>query len=94
MYDSYEMNELLQSIQSIDHNHCPTCDSELNFDNQKDSVYISCAKNHNHFDVAGFKDLSSGELVLLYGNNLDGIVNKTVLKEFQSVIKRKLNGSL
>ena len=93
MYDSYEMNKLLKSIQSIELNHCPTCDSELNFDNQKDSVYISCPKNHNHFDFSGFKDLSSGELVLLYHNNLDGIVNKTVLKEFQSVINRKLYGS-
>lgn len=94
MYYYYEMNKLLQSIQSIDLNHCPTCDSELNFDNQKDSVYISCAKNLNHFEVSGFKDLSSGELVLLYNNSLEGIVNKTVLKEFQSVIKRKLYGSL
>ncbi|MFX0187747.1 MAG: hypothetical protein ACFE8A_08425 [Candidatus Hodarchaeota archaeon] len=88
------MNKLLRSIQSIELNHCPTCDSELNFDNQKDSVYISCANSHNHFEVAGFKDLSSGEIVLLYNNNGDGIVNKRVLKEFQNVIKRKFCGSL
>ena len=94
MYYYNEINKLLQSLQSIDLNHCPACSSQLNFDNQNDSVYISCASNLNHFEVAGFKDLNSGELALLYNNNLTGIVNKIVLKEFQNVIHRKLYGSL
>ena len=85
----FEINKLVQSIHSIDHNHCPICESELNYDNQNDSIYISCSKKLKHFEVAGFKDKSSGELALLYTNNLEGIVNKTVLKEFQNVIYRK-----
>jgi len=94
MYYYYEINKLLQSIQSIENNLCPKCDSQLNFDNQNDSIYVSCAKDHNHFEIAGFKDLNSGKLALLYNNNLTGIVNKTVLKEFQTVFKRKLYGAL
>ena len=85
----FEMNKLLQSIDSIDHNHCPICKSELNYDNQNDSIYISCSKKLKHFEVAGFKDKISGELALIYNNNIEGIVNKTVLKEFQNVIYRK-----
>ena len=84
------MNKLIKSIQSINENQCPQCDSQLNFDNQKDSVYVSCDDNCNHFEVAGFKDLDSGKLALLYLNNTEeGIINKTVLKEFQNVIYRK-----
>lgn len=85
----FEINQLLQSIHSIDDNHCPICKSELNYDNQNDSIYISCSKKLKHFEIAGFKDKISGELALLYTNNIEGIVNKTVLKEFQNVIYRK-----
>lgn len=94
MYYYYEINKLLLSIQSIENNQCPNCDSQLNFDNQNDSIYVSCAKNRSHFEIAGFKDLNSGKLALLYNNNLTGIVNKTVLKEFQNLFKRKLYGAL
>ena len=87
MSQYYEINKLLQSIHSINDNFCPICQSRLNFDNQNDSVYISCT---DHFEVAGFKDKISGELSLLYNNNLEGIVNKTVLEEFQNVIYRMI----
>ena len=85
-----EINKLLKSIQTIDGNHCPKCNSRLHYDNQNDSVYVSCLNDNTHFEIAGFKDLESGKLVLLYDNNTDGIVNKTILKEFQDVIFRKL----
>ena len=84
-----EINKLLNSIQSIDDNYCPVCRSKLNYDDQKDSIYISCADNLSHFEIAGFKSLYTGELALLYNNSLKGIVNKKVLKEFQNVISRK-----
>ena len=80
-----EINKLLNSIQSIDDN----CRSQLKYDDQKDSIYISCTDNLSHFEIAGFKSLYTGELALLYNNSLKGIVNKKVLKEFQNVISRK-----
>ena len=85
----FEMNKLLQSIDSIDHNHCPICESKLDYDNQNDSIYISCSKKLKHFEVAGFKDKFSGDLTLIYNNNREGIINETVLQEFQNVIYRK-----
>ena len=87
----YDMNKYLKSIESIEENHCPICRSRLHFDNQKDSVYITCEENHSHFEIAGFRSLFNGNLALLYNNGLDkGIVDKTVLKEFESVIHRKI----
>ena len=86
----FKINKLLGSLQTIDKNCCPKCRSKLHYDNQKDSIYISCVNDHSHFEIAGFKDLRSGNIVLLYDNNTDGIVNQTVLEEFQNVIFRKL----
>jgi len=86
-----EINKLLKSIQSIDNNNCPVCRSHLNYDNQNDSIYISCTENHSHFEIAGFKSLYTGDIALIYNNDLDqGIVNKTILEEFQNVIYRKI----
>ena len=86
-----EIKKLLSSIQSIDDNHCPICRSHLNYDNQKDSIYVSCTNDLSHFEIAGFKSLFTGELALLYNNSATkGIVDKTVLKEFQSAIYRRI----
>jgi hypothetical protein len=85
-----EINKFLKSIQSIDDNHCPVCSSHLNYDNQNDSIYVSCTNNLTHFEIAGFKSLYNGDLALLYNNGLKGIVDKTILKEFQSAIYRRI----
>ncbi len=84
-------NTLTQIFHSINLNYCPICDSKLNYEDQNDSIYITCNRNLNHFDISGFKDLSSGELILIYlDNNNEGIVNVPVLREFQNIISRKL----
>ena len=86
-----EINKFLKDIQSIDENNCPVCSSHLNYDNQKDSIYVSCTNNLSHFEIAGFKSLYTGNLALLYNNGLDkGIVDKTLLKEFETAIYRKI----
>jgi hypothetical protein len=79
------------TFHSILHNNCPICSAHLNFDNQKDSVYISCLNNLDHFELSGFKDVGTGDLVLVYlnGSN-EGIVDQKIIKEFQNVIYRKL----
>jgi len=85
-----KIKDMLKSIESIEHNNCPVCASKLFFDNQKDSVYVSCHDNFRHFEVAAFKDLGSGNFVLLYNNDTEGIVNNSVLGEFQKTIYRKI----
>jgi hypothetical protein len=81
----------LKIFDSIMTNHCPICSSHLNFDNQRDSVYISCTHSLEHFEVSGFKDLGSDKLVLVYLNSSnEGIVDGHILKEFQNIIYRKL----
>jgi len=89
-----EIKYFLNSIQSIDDNICPVCRSHLNFDNQNDSIYVSCTENLSHFEIAGFKSLYTGDLALLYNNGLKGIVDKTLLKEFQTAIYRKIYSNL
>ena len=89
-----EINKFLKDIQSIDENHCPVCSSHLNYDNQNDSIYVSCTNNLSHFEIAGFKSIYTGELALLYNNGLKGIVDKTLLKEFQTAIYRKIYSNL
>jgi hypothetical protein len=88
---SLKNNRFLDIFNSIISNHCPICSSHLNFDNQRDSVYISCMHNMEHFEVSGFKDLGSEELVLVYLNSCnEGIIDRHILKEFQNIIYRKL----
>ncbi|MFX1258842.1 MAG: hypothetical protein ACFFAN_13355 [Promethearchaeota archaeon] len=84
-------NKFFEIYRSINSNRCPICASRLNFDDQNDSIYVNCVNDLKHFKISGFKNLRTGELVLVYlNNNDDGIVNRTVLKEFQKVISRKL----
>ena len=88
---SLKNHEFLQIFHSISHNHCPICSSCLNFDNQNDSIYISCLNSLDHFQVSCFKDLGNGELILVYLNDHnEGILDSSLLKEFQKVIYRKL----
>lgn len=73
---------------------CPICQSKLCVDDQKDSIYVSCENNSLHFEIAGFKDLYTGNLALIYLNKDDyGIINNSVLKKFQKIIYRKLLAS-
>ena len=73
------------------HNICPICSSHLNYDYQNDSIYITCVDSFEHFEFSGFKDLNTGELILVYLNNYnEGIVDTQLLREFQKVIYRKL----
>ncbi len=84
-------SKLFQVFSAISHNNCPVCSSCLNYDNQNDSVYISCLNTYEHFEVSGFKDLNTGEFILIYLNNhTEGIVDASILQEFQKVIYRKL----
>lgn len=91
MSASLEKKNLLKIFNSILYNNCPICSSHLNYDNQNDSIYISCLNRLNHFEISGFKDLESGNLILLYLNNYkEGIVDTSLLKEFQNVMYRKI----
>ena len=88
---SSKRSKFFPIFSSISHNNCPICSSRLNYDNQNDSVYITCLNKYEHFELSGFKDLTTGELILIYLNNHpEGIVDASILQEFQKVIYRKL----
>jgi len=87
--NDFSQKEVKKILSYISNNHCPYCSSNLHYDDQPDSLYISCNKNFDHFRVSGFKDLETGELVLLYFNDKsEGIMNETILKDFQNIIRR------
>ena len=67
-------------LNHISKNRCLHCSSHLNYDEQADSIYISCSKNFNHFRISGFKDIETGKIVLVYLNNMNGgIMNEEIL---------------
>jgi len=70
---------------------CPRCSSRLFMDDQRDSVYVSCKRDYHHFRISGFKDLYTGNLVLMYFNDgEEGIINKKLLKKFQKILYRRI----
>lgn len=87
--ENFSTQNFRQYFKNIANNHCPYCSSHLHFDDQPDSLYVSCNKNFDHFRISGFKDLETGEILLLYFNdNAEGIMNEKTLKDFQKAIYR------
>jgi len=71
----------------ISKNRCLHCSSHLHYDNQPDSIYISCSKNFNHFRISGFKDIETGKIILAYLNDMnEGILSEKLLRDFQKII--------
>ncbi|MBA7709618.1 hypothetical protein ES703_118539 [subsurface metagenome] len=88
-----EVNENISALKiknifnHIAKNRCIHCSSHLHYDEQPDSLYISCSKNFDHFRISGFKDIETGKIILIYLNNMnEGIMNEKLLRDFQKII--------
>jgi len=88
-----EVNENISALKiknifnHISKNRCIHCSSHLHYDEQPDSLYISCSKNFDHFRISGFKDIETGKIILIYLNNMnEGIMNEKLLRDFQKII--------
>jgi len=88
-----EVNENISDLKiknifnHISKNRCFHCSSHLHYDEQPDSLYISCSKNFDHFRISGFKDIETGKIILIYLNNMnEGIINEKLLRDFQKII--------
>lgn len=93
MFMELEVNENISDLKiknifnHISKNRCIHCSSHLHYDEQPDSLYISCSKNFDHFRISGFKDIETGKIILIYLNNMnEGIMNEKLLRDFQKII--------
>ncbi len=92
MFMELEVNENISDLKiknifnHIAKNRCPHCLSHLHYDEQPDSIYISC-EDFNHFRISGFKDIETGKIILVYFNNMnEGIMNEKLLQDFRKII--------
>ncbi len=87
---SFSKGKVETIFKAIKTQHCPICQSLLHVDDQEDSVYVSCGSDYSHFELSGFKDLSTGKLALIYLNkDNQGIIQQSLLKKFQKILFRK-----
>ncbi|MHA1764091.1 MAG: hypothetical protein ACTSYC_10115 [Promethearchaeota archaeon] len=88
---SFSDEQVEKFLDALKKYECPRCSARLFTDDQRDSVYVSCKKDYHHFRISGFKDLYSGNLVLLYFNDEgEGIINMQLLEKFQKVMYRRI----
>ncbi len=89
LVDNLSESKIKNVFNHISKNRCLHCSSNLHYDNQPDSIYISCSKNFNHFRISGFKDIETQKIVLVYFNEMnEGIMSKKLLMDFQKIIHK------